>query len=752
MQKYDIEQLLKQQKSNVFQSIITIIVALAVSITASILLIQYPDVARSKATLCASILAVFILCIYPLLNLLIHLNDYITVKKEKMTLLFAFENTRNCPELIKFNGYPFSIHTASDWTKFIQIDENCKKIKSSYNDEPFFEKAVFDLVLYTTLMRISNNHHNFFFTKDYLNWIIYQDQAIRNNIFVNLFHSKQIEYEKHSRDGIEIGEKHSRDGIEISAWTYIPFNITFPHDIDFQLEKTDKTQIPKIILKNDIIRITINFDKEACFDKTFAYTLLKPGNRFKSYDEKCFVMTIEFEIKKYSFFKTNENEIDKFWSWGDGLIEDLKGFCDWKYYEGNFQRSQIQEILNKLGYMNWEMRIENYHNFEDNPHGKVKKLLRYTISPFFKERRDAIGYIVDMKNEIPTDLIENVINRLLLLASDINNDTGFKAAEALGNMRDVIPTNLHENVVNTLIKTLDDKNTDENIGLIKENSIQSLILLFSIVPPLLKKKICDTIIKAYISNNQDSFYKHELSKALDEIYVNISPSDQKQYENEFFQKISLPSSDAELISGLKFYAAVAAFINTETTRKVITTLLQINPSNSDILCEYLNTLANLWATVKNEYINEIFTKIYSFLVYEEPEFRIKVIHKFLCTTFFVEYLNGEQKDKILHKLIEYSNSENDNLKNLSLESLAHLSLEFSGHEDEITNLLLDSIKNVNLSPENLFWSHITICFDNISIKVQPETVRRIITFINENPIYIEFSLLKHIKLNAKVIN
>lgn len=189
MQKYDIEQLLKQQKDNVFQSIKTVFVALILSITASIILIQFSDVASSKVTLYVLILAVAILLIHPLLNFLIHRNDYVTVKKEKMTLLFAFENTRNCPTLIKFHGYHFSIHTADDWTKFIQIDENCKKIKSSYNqlrtiygDEPFFEKAVFDLVLYTILMRISNNRPNFFFTKDYLNWIIYQDQAIRNNI------------------------------------------------------------------------------------------------------------------------------------------------------------------------------------------------------------------------------------------------------------------------------------------------------------------------------------------------------------------------------------------------------------------------------------------------------------------------------------------------------------------------------------------------------------------------------------------
>lgn len=747
MQKYDIEQLLKQQKDNVFQSIKTVFVALILSITASIILIQFSDVASSKVTLYVLILAVAILLIHPLLNFLIHRNDYVTVKKEKMTLLFAFENTSNCPKLIKFNGYPFSIHTADDWTKFIQIDENCKKIKSSFNqlrtiygDEPFFEKAVFDLVLYTILMRISNNRPNFFFTKDYLNWIIYQDQAIKNNIFVNLVHSEQIEYEKRSRDGIEIG-----------AWTYIPFNLTFPHDIDFQLEKTDKTQIPKIILKNDIIRLTINFDKEACFDKTFAYTLLKPGNRFKSYDEKCFVMTIEFEIKKYSFFKTKEREVDKFWSWGDGLIEDLKEFCDWQYYEGNFQRSQIQEILNKLGYISWEMLIENYKNFEDNPHGKVKKLLRYTISPIFEQRRDAIGHIVSIKNEIPSDLIEDVINRLLSLVTGTKNDTGFKAAEALGNMGDIIPTNLHENVVNTLIKILEDEDTYENVDLLKENSLESLLLLFSIVAPLLKKKICDTIIKAYVSSTQYSLYEYELSKALNEIYLNITPSDQKQYENEFFQKISLSSSDAELIYGLKFYAAVAAFINTETTRKVITTLLQINPSNSDILREYLNTLANLWATVKNEYINEIFTKIYSFLVYDEPEFRIKVIHRFLRTTFFVEYLNGGQKDKILHKLIEYSNSENDNLKNLSLESLAHLSLEFSGHEDEITNLLLDSIQNVNLPPGNSFWFYVLDCFDNIVSKLQPETLLRINRFLNENPYHVKNHLFKHIKLNTNSI-
>jgi hypothetical protein len=734
MQKYDVEQLLKQQKDSVYQSIATILVAFSVSITASIFLVHYSKFASSNNAFYIVIFLVVFLLLIPVIKFLIYRNDYVTAKKEKMTLLFTFEKTNDSLKLTKFNDYPFSIFTADYWNNFLQINDNSNKVTTShrkssrmYSDVSFFDKATYDLIFYSILRTISTNDSRSFFKKDYLDWIIYQDESIKNNLFVKSIHSKQIEYEELSRDGMKIK----------GAYSYLPFSLNFPYDIEFELEKSDNLSIPKIILKNDIIRVTINFKEETCFDKSFVYTSMKPGNRNKFYDERCFMMSTEFDINKYAFFKAKESEVDNFWNWANDLIVNLKKFCDWEHYEEKFQRSQIQDLSNKLDAMKREINLEHYFNFEDNPHGRVKKLLRYTIHPdFFEYRRDAIDQIVDIKNEIPEDLIEDVIHRMLLLINYNEGVTSFKAAEALGNLRDIIPINLHQDVVNALIEIVDnDDLKNEEKAITKKYSVRSLVLLYPFILPSLKKKIHDTIIKNYVSNTQTSSDSCELSQAIISIYDLIPTNYKEQYEEMYYNKNLSSSQDLEVIHGLKFFAVVSPFIEIDKRREIIIKLLKINPNHLDLLVEYLNALASLWYKIPNEFIEEIFAKIYPLLVSDNREYRIKVIKRFLINPSFIDNLGIDKKSKIFEKLVEYSTSEHGDLKWVSLDSLTIIIKFLPGNEDKIANLLLDEIGMTDKIGLDRIKYHVNDCLKTISSNVQPETLAKINKYIQQDNLH-----------------
>ncbi len=732
MQKYDVEQLLKQQKNNVAQSIKTIIISLGVSISASIFLIRFTDFASSSIAWGVVVVFIVIAIISPIIHFLLHYNDEITVKKEEMTLLFVFEKIANCPNLLKFNGYNFSIYTADNWKKYIQIEDNYEKVKASQNNSnypnnknTYFDKAISDLTLYTLLTRIRTYKHTFFRTEEYLNWIIYQNEAIKNNLFVNLIHSKQIEYEILHRDGGK------NDGV----YSYIPFSLTFPHDIKFKLENEDKLSFPNIVLKNDIVKITIKFHEESCFDKSFVYTKMKPGNLHKFYNEICIKMSIELDVKKYAFFRTNENNVDKYWSWANDLISNLKSFCDWEHYDKTFQRSKIQELENKLDYIKWEIDVENYHNFESNTHGRIRKLLRYTINPHFENRRDAIDQIVEMKYKIPEDVIETVVYQLLALTSYNERVTSFKAAEAFGNLADIIPTNLQQIVVDKLIELIEDDNNIDNRDLTKEYSTKSLVLLYPVVLPSLKNKIHDKIIKTCISNRQNAVCSYECHEHISLIWENMPSNKRKYYYDEYYRKILNPSEDLELIAGLIFFGYVGALVEDKSTNDLIKLLLQIDPKNNEILTNYLNTLAILWRKLPTEFADVIFSKLSTFLDHTNLDFRATVARRFFQNKFFMKYLTDDKIDLIFNKLLDFINSGDTNLKQIATQCIARTASIYTGKEDYIAILLIKEIEAQCLSNKDII--HFTNDFlDNIINKVKPKTLKIIENFKNENDTYL----------------
>lgn len=719
MQKYDVQQLLRQQKDSIYQSIITIILAVILSICTSIIYTKYTASLSTKGSILLASLVIIVLIMLPICLVFKRKNDYFAVKKEKITLLLAFDKERDSVKPIQFNDYPFSVYCTNDWNRTIAKDtENLKAFIKAHNEthylsvnskEKLDRKIIADLVFYHIIRKMSSNRH-LLLNRDETQWIITQSNAIKNNYFVKVIHPQQIDYEEKMKKGETI------DG----AIIYIPFSVTFPEGINFELTESINSPICKIILTSKYGRLTIEFDDlyNPSLQKTFTYTVMKPGNRHRHYEEICLDMSVNLDIKKYAYFPLvggREESVDEFMSWANQTIDDLRTFCDWDYFEKNIKRELFQELVNKLDGIQHEINIEHYENFEDNKFGRTQRLLRYMINPHFEYRRDALTEIIKTKDEIPTDLVESSILRILRLTNFKEEVTRFQAAEALGELKDKIPINLHQEVVDALLKLVDDKD-----NIVKRKSIESLCNIFTYVDSTLKTKMQEKIINDYVENDQ--FYL-ERETPLQKIYPHINDEDKVKFETTYLQKLVEEKDTLGLIRALRFYGGIREFITPERIRQVMEYSLNIDLTKDEVIYEYLILIA-LWSKkIPNDRINLYYDKVYSLLIDGEINVKIWVINMLIISSLFIERLETIQKESIFLKLKEYTTSENYDLKKASLTGLTNIAEYLPGKENEIAEILLSEIEIVGTEDLNNYLTYrMVYCFEKISKRVSDDSL------------------------------
>lgn len=719
MQKYDVQQLLRQQKDSIYQSIITIILAVILSICTSIIYTKYAASLSTKGSILLASVVIIVLIMLPICLVLKRKNDYFAVKKEKITLLLAFDKERDSIKSIQFNDYPFSVYCTNDWNRTIAKDtENLKAFIKAHNEthylsvnskEKLDRKIIADLVFYHIIRKMSSNRH-LLLNRDETQWIITQPNAIKKNYFVKAIHSQQIDYEEKMKNGETI------DG----AIIYIPFCVTFPEGINYELTESINSPICKIILTSKYGRLTIEFDDlyNPSLQKTFAYTVMKPGNRHRHYEEICLDMSVNLDIKKYAYFPLvggPEESVDEFMSWANQTIDNLRTFCDWDYFEKNIKRELFQELFNKLDGIQHEINIEHYDNFEDNKFGRTQRLLRYMINPHFEYRRDALREMIKAKDELPTDLVETSILRILRLTYFKEEVTRFQAAEALGELKEKIPVNLHQEVVDALLKLVDDED-----DAVKRKSVESLCNIFPYVDSRLKTKIQSKIINDYVENAQFYF---ERETPLRKIYPHISDGDKGKFETTYLHKLLEKKDTLSIIQALRFYRGIRDFITPEQTRQVMEYSLNIDLTNNEIIGEYLILLAFLSKKIPNYLIDLYYDKVYFLLTDGETNVKILVINILISSSLFIERLDMTQRESIFLILKEYTKCEDSNLKSISLKGLANIAEYLSGKEDQIAEILLNEIENVGIEELNNDLTYYMVhCFEKIYKRVRDDSI------------------------------
>ncbi|VVB86575.1 Uncharacterised protein [uncultured archaeon] len=771
MQKYDVQQLLRQQKNSIYQSILTILLAVLLGLVTSIIFNEFSVFLSTKWISILAISIFFSLIITLLLMVFLDRKALIKVNKEKMTLLITLDKENKIIKPIKFNDYLFSVYFRDDWdlvvgknndylNNFIQKHNLINKPYRDYQND-FDYVVITDLIQYIILRKISevnlsrkskittkwgDNFKNWFVRKtsrikilrkinsidNYykelgalrnLNFflhgtptIIFQPKQIQENLFVKTIHAQQIEYEKQILDYNKIP----------GSFSYIPFYLNFPKGINFNLEKSTNSKLDKIVLTSKFGKITIEFYDKWNFSsqKAFMYTTMRPGHKHHPYEEVFFEMSIDIDIKKYAFFPLiggDEDSVDDFLSWANQLIENLREFCDWNYFDEHTTRGLFQLLLNKFDLHNWEAEIEHYENFDDTDYGDIQRLLRYMHSPHFENRRDALKQIVEKKDIISIDQMGSVIRRILRLTYYEDTVTRFIAVETLGKLGDKIPCDLHKNIIDRLIKTIDDGD-----DIVNKSSIKSLGLLFAYVDLNLKKTIQEKIIEIYVSSET---YNYQLEETFKLIYPRIIQKEREKIEKNYLEVIK--PYDRKLIYALRFYIGARDFISPDRIREVLNISLKMDTIDLQALPEYLRFIAICSKIVPDELLDNYYEKIFHFLDY--PDLKIKRIATRLISSMFLERIDEIKKEKIYLKLKEYIKSRDDELKKISLESLAYTAEYFSGKEHEIADILLKEIESMDqFRGQNIFPYIAKVCFDKIRAKITDELLlERIYTFQNE---------------------
>jgi hypothetical protein len=746
MRKYDVQELLRQEKNNVFEHMLTIILAITLGVLSSSIFngINSNDIDIVIKSL--SIVAVLFLCI--IIFVLINRKRLIKVRNEKFILLTCFDVKEN-PKPISFNDYLFSTYVKNNWDEV--IGQNVLLTKKFVNDyeknihtyqnygkyytEYFDYKVMSDLVQYSILRGISptipdyprqnrnkkhirhfvesllysctvlrfvqilrnitfidiyyknreNLSHLYFFSMG-IPLILLPDQ-IKENIFVEKIHQEQLELEKQ----IFIDGKKVSD---LPAHSYLPLYIDFPNDIKISFEKSDNSKLQKILFtRSKVGSVSIEFHDRwrHSSQKSFMQTYMKPENEFSSFEEIYFEVTIDLNIRKYAYFPIvggGEVAVDDFLSWSNKLIENIEESYDWNYYQEHITRDLFQDLRNKLDVSDWESKIEYYENFEVTKTGKFERLSRMTLSPDYLKINYALNNLVKEKDEIPIFLLEKITHRIIKLTY-LDDVAIFIALEALNKLAYRIPTNLHENLISRLLDLINEGKNPTKLA-----TLECLIEITKYITDLsLKTKVCNRIIKLHVLKNKQLFPTHS-SNTLKNIYRNISQIEREELEARYLNMLNRNNED-EIIQSLLFFSCIIEFVSNEMTNMVLKTVSKINFINfkASTIEEYITFLSAIFNLKNNDLLNEDiinlhYKNIISFMSNSDDEInRVTILNLKKCG-YFVYNLSSLKRDVIFFKLKRNVYVKNKNLNDLTLETICHLEDYLPGKEEEIAQMML----------------------------------------------------------------
>ena len=470
-------------------------------------------------------------------------------------------------------------------------------------------------------------------------------------------HASQIQLEQQANSG---------DVPHLASYT--PFNWKLPFGTKLVVEESYESFIPKMVLKNKIGRVSILIKEHGWYkgvQEAFIYATRFSDEAHRDYREVVFTVTVEVFVNSLAaIFRGTKSE--EFFEWADkltSLIETL----DWDRFQRTFSRDLFYDAYDRLDELRKEILVECYENFDDNPEGKVLKLLRWTRSPHWNWSDDALEELIRIKEEIPHTLIETVTFRLMVLTEHHNDTVAFKAADALKEFSKNIPVSFHGSIVERLLELLE-KRCKSALGFRVKNVIEALTTFYNGIGLSSQRQVFEAIIRVYLEI--DALYP-ATREALAQIWSRTPSTIIEEYL-ECYQSY-LVSEDMSLVSqGLRFYSGLGKVLEPHIISEVTERVLNQEAYSEDAAIVFCTFTKDWDAILPEEYSDGVLAKLIDFLEHESG----KVKKQCLLTIGYTKrtYSNSTMdiQKSIVRILIWHINQNNEMFQHPAAESLSRL--------------------------------------------------------------------------------
>lgn len=255
-----------------------------------------------------------------------------------------------------------------------------------------------------------------------------------------------------------------------ASFGYLPLELAFPFDtnISYQIMRSGR-QI-SLISRFGKLQITItesSWSKSGFVYKTFNYI---PRLRHDSdhYREVVFDVRLSFHVNKFrALWPWNSDEFEDYFEWGQAVIRNVIEQFSWDHYRQTESRDEIMRLRRQFAQFDAEARIEMLCNFPDSIEGKVAKYLRWTRSWVWENRREGLSKLIAMVGDVPAELAEDIVQRLLVMSRVEYDDTvtPWKVTEALGVYSGKVRRSLVLEIYSALVAKLDTYDQSQRKGL-----------------------------------------------------------------------------------------------------------------------------------------------------------------------------------------------------------------------------------------------------------------------------------------------
>ncbi len=746
MDKYTFQQLLREQRTSIQQGFLNVLYAVIFGVGANIIYdwsISPDSVSPLWVKLTLGLWIVFLL--FPLYRIYRTRKQEITVQEEEFEAVLLMDQKTEFHGPVQLGDYGFSISADNDWRNIFGSNEDIRKQYLDSEAHPlelfgdytrdFYYRVLIEYIEYSLLRSFSMHGNsrteksererlltssivsrlNVLWTRIYRVFLhipflqkrytkrrtakrmkLYFGRypitsfpsSLQNNIWLSTLHQQQIEYERMILDGGDLP----------NSFGYLPLELDFPFEttITHQILRSGR----RIILTSQYGRMQIDvmessWSKSGFVNKTFNYI---PRLRRDSdhYREVVFDIRISFHINKFRALRPwNSDEFEDYFEWGQKVIRSMIERFSWEHYRQTESRDEIMRLRRQFAQFEAEARIEMLYNFPDSIEGKVAKCLRWTRSWVWENRRDGLTRLTEMADEVPNELVDDVIQRLIVMSKEKYGDsvTPWKVTEALGVYSARASGSLVPEIYSALVTKLDTYDQTQRRGVRWAALGKSLAQVQKRLDQDEQLQNLHRVVSGFLGK---SILKDDEISSL--LWDNSTPAVQKKLKSFILEHVHSPDEE-KIYTGIQYCLALRRQLEPAFLIRQLSSLLNRKPQRQDVKERTMMLAWNITGNIPESDRNLLLQFLLREIKDNESEIRGVAARTLKERYDLFSDCDEAATTQIIEALLSLSNAENTDFEFAAVSSLASYTVDTPPHFQEyVAEALLAKIQKNSTDP------------------------------------------------------
>jgi hypothetical protein len=504
--------------------------------------------------------------------------------------------------------------------------------------------------------------------------------GVRNNVWLQAVHGAQQHYEEHLLAGKDLW-----------SWSFTPFNLAFPFKTGISHQVTDEGRRITFATKYGELSLIIRETgwAKSGFLKESVYYAPKLRPLDHPYRESTFEVTVSFAINQFhGLWPRHSDEFSTYYDWAQAKMQELEDKLSWDKYRTSVMRDDFRRLEHAFGWHDAQAQIEMLHNFPETAQGRAAKYLRWTRSFVWEHRRDGLKGLIDMADEMPNALVEEIILRLLQMSKMQYDDsvTPWRTVEALGVYGQRVRPPLAHRVYERLCEKAQEHLQDRREGIDRPTIGKSLAQMQSVLSNEDQLQNAHQLVQQFLRNPIP--FGEEIGNLL---WNDSSPNVQQEMLDFIGGRIHAQSAE-EKHSGIEYLIALRRQLPLEFRKRILTELVAERSRKLDLRLDTLWVIRSFEEVLEGEEQKDIIRYVLKESRSAHREIREAATAALFFRSEAYSKSDTRTRNAIIRRLITLANEDSDEVANSAVRTLSRYAPYVPRHyQAEVASIFLSRV-------------------------------------------------------------